>query len=117
MASNLNKLQLKDEPVLRTNHFNIFTFLGDFGIWVFIVVMALIEFLPVSWLFSNSLRDPKVAYVLPPSFWPTDFQWVNYLNVINSPQIKFLLFPSLASLWTTASWNREIFLSPCRVVR
>jgi multiple sugar transport system permease protein len=54
--------------------------------------MAIIEFAPVSWLFANSLRDPSQAYVLPPSFWPTSFQWQNYLTVINSPQIRFLLF-------------------------
>ncbi len=33
-----------------------------------------------------------MAYNLPPSFWPTDFQWGNYLSVINSPEIKFFLF-------------------------
>lgn len=54
--------------------------------------MAIIEFAPISWLFANSLRDPKVAYNLPPSFWPTDFQWINYWKVINSPNIPFMNF-------------------------
>ena len=65
---------------------------GEGFIWLFLIVMAVIEFAPISWLFSNSLRDPRVAYNLPPSFWPTDFQWINYINVINSPNIKFMLF-------------------------
>jgi multiple sugar transport system permease protein len=93
VTPNLNKLQLKDDQKLEQfKRKSPFVLVGDIIVWVLIVAMALIEFLPVSWLFSNSLRDVKVAYDLPPSFWPTDFQWVNYLNVINSPQIKFFLF-------------------------
>lgn len=61
-------------------------------LWIPLILMALIEFLPISWLFSNSLRPPTEAYKLPPSFFPTDFQWINYITVINSPNIKFMLF-------------------------
>ena len=90
---NFKPLQLKDDPKeTLIKRKSVFAYLGDGIIWILLVVMALIEFLPVSWLFSNSLRDPKVAYNLPPSFWPTDFQWINYYNVINSTQIKFFLF-------------------------
>ncbi|MBE0699548.1 MAG: carbohydrate ABC transporter permease [Anaerolineaceae bacterium] len=68
------------------------SYIGSIVAWVLLITMGIIEFAPISWLFSNSLRDPKVAYQLPPSFWPTDFQWINYWNVINSPNIKFMLF-------------------------
>jgi multiple sugar transport system permease protein len=90
---NLGKLKLQDDKKdegfkKRTPLF----YTGEVLTWTLLIVMALIEFMPISWLFANSLRDPKVAYNLPPSFWPTDFQWVNYLNVINSPNIKFMLF-------------------------
>ena len=71
---------------------SLFSYLGDGIVWILLIVMALIEFLPISWLFSNSLRDPRVAYNLPPSFFPTDFQWQNYWNVIKSPDINFMLF-------------------------
>lgn len=67
-------------------------FLGEGLLWLLMIVMALIEFLPISWLFANSLRDPAVAYNLPPSFFPTEWNWQNYITVISSPQIKFLLF-------------------------
>ncbi|MDD5369802.1 MAG: carbohydrate ABC transporter permease [Anaerolineaceae bacterium] len=76
----------------KLKHRSAWNYLGDGLLWIPLVIMALIEFLPISWLFANSLRVPAGAYNLPPSFWPTDFQWVNYLNVINSPNIKFLLF-------------------------
>ena len=93
MTINLNKLQLKEEknekPLKKTSPWLL---VGDIVAWTFIITMALIEFLPVSWLISNSLRQTKFAYNLPPSFWPTDFEWINYYNVIYSSQIKFLLF-------------------------
>jgi multiple sugar transport system permease protein len=68
------------------------SYVVDVLLWVLLIVMALVEFMPISWLFANSLRDPRVAFNLPPSFWPTDFQLKNYVNVINSPNIRFLLF-------------------------
>lgn len=67
-------------------------FLTDGVLWILLIGMALIEFMPISWLFANSLRDPTTAYNLPPSFWPTEFQWQNYVEVLNSPAIKFLQF-------------------------
>jgi multiple sugar transport system permease protein len=68
------------------------SYVGNVILWGLLVFMAIVEFAPISWLFANSLRDPKVAYNLPPSFWPTDFQWINYWNVVNSPSINFMLF-------------------------
>jgi multiple sugar transport system permease protein len=83
------------------------SYIGSIVAWILLVTMAIIEFAPISWLFANSLRDPKVAFKLPPSFWPTDFQWINYWNVINSPNIKFMLFfvnsVKIAAIVTTAT--------------
>jgi multiple sugar transport system permease protein len=67
-------------------------YLGELLIWVFLIGMAIIEFAPISWIFSTSLRNPSESFNLPPSFWPTDFHWENYLAVVQSPQINFLLF-------------------------
>lgn len=61
-------------------------------VWGFLIIMAVIEFAPISWTFSTSLRDPAHAFDLPPSFLPTDFVWQNYVAVINSPNIDFLRF-------------------------
>ena len=66
--------------------------IGEAVIWLFLIVMAVIEFAPVSWIFATSLRDPAHSFDLPPDFLPTAFVWQNYLAVIKSPQIKFLLF-------------------------
>lgn len=81
-------------------------YLGEISIWLFLIIMAILEFAPISWIFSTSLRNPSDSYKLPPDFWPTAFHWQNYLAVINSPQINFLLFfwnsLKIASLVTIA---------------
>lgn len=84
----------------------IWFYLGEISIWLFLIVMAILEFAPISWIFATSLRNPSDSYKLPPDFWPTAFHWQNYLAVINSPQINFLLFfwnsLKIASLVTIA---------------
>jgi multiple sugar transport system permease protein len=67
-------------------------YLGEGVIWFLLVGMALIEIAPILWMFSTSLRDPADSFNLPPDFLPTAFHWENYLAVINSPNISFLLF-------------------------
>lgn len=65
---------------------------GEVVIWILLVTMAIIEFGPISWIFSTSLRNPADSFNLPPDFLPTAFHWENYLAVINSEQISFLRF-------------------------
>jgi multiple sugar transport system permease protein len=89
---NLSKLELKDQNVKRLKGRSPGLFVGEIFIWLFMIIMAIIEFAPISWLFANSLRSPTQAFVLPPSFWPTSFEWQNYKLVVQSPNIKFLLF-------------------------
>jgi len=91
-AINLRQLDLGDKKKDEFKKRTPLSYAGNILLWVLLIVMAIIEFAPISWLFANSLRDPKVAYNLPPSFWPTSFEWINYWNVINSPNIRFMLF-------------------------
>jgi multiple sugar transport system permease protein len=67
-------------------------YLGEIMIWTFLIVMALIEFAPISWIFATSLRNPSDSFNLPPDFWPTAFHWENYVAVVTSPKINFLGF-------------------------
>jgi multiple sugar transport system permease protein len=67
-------------------------YLGELLIWTFLVVMAIIEFAPISWIFATSLRSPAESFNLPPDFWPTAFNWQNYVAVVASPKINFLGF-------------------------
>jgi len=54
--------------------------------------MALIELMPIMWVFSTSLRLPSASYELPPDFFPTEFRWQNYAEVFESPLINFPLY-------------------------
>jgi multiple sugar transport system permease protein len=75
----------------RVRH-SVWFYLAEVVIWVFLIVMAIVEFAPISWIFATSLRNPAESYNLPPSFWPTAFNWQNYVAVVNSPKINFLGF-------------------------
>ena len=64
----------------------------DAIIWILLIIGALIVIAPIMWMFSTSLRDPARSFDLPPDFWPTAFNWRNYVEVVNSPDISFLRF-------------------------
>ena len=79
-------------PVRKRAGHSLWSYLRESVLWVLLVGIALLEVAPLSWMFSTSLRDPKNSFDLPPDFWPTAFHWQNYLTVITSPDIQFLLF-------------------------
>src|SRR5262245_6990821 len=76
----------------RLRHHSPWFYLGEGILWALLIAMALFEIAPLLWMFSTSLRNPDHSFDLPPDFLPTAFHWENYLAVINSPDIKFLLF-------------------------
>ena len=96
----------KSIPSKEKHRRSSWSYLGEGLIWIFLIAMAIIEFAPISWIFSTSLRDPSDSFRLPPDFWPTAFVWQNYLAVVTSPQIEFLGFfwnsLKIASLVTLA---------------
>lgn len=65
---------------------------GEAIIWVLLIIIAVLEFAPISWIFATSLRNPSDSFKLPPDFWPTAWHWENYLAVITSEKINFVLF-------------------------
>lgn len=65
----------------------------DIVIWMLLIAVALAMLLPILWMFATSLRPPAQSFSLPPSFFPTQWRWENYWNVITSDRIKYpLLF-------------------------
>lgn len=77
----------------RTPEGRSFWFLiGSILLWILLITVAVIEVAPIGWMFSTSLRNPQHSFDLPPDFLPTAFHWQNYLDVVASPEIKFLLF-------------------------
>lgn len=82
----------KPVTIRRTYRKSAWLRLGEALLWLLLIGIAIIEIAPISWMFSTSLRDPKNSFDLPPDFWPTALHWQNYLAVINSPDIEFMLF-------------------------
>ncbi len=46
--------------------FALWFYLGEIVVWTFLIVMAIIEFAPISWIFATSLRNPADSFNLPP---------------------------------------------------
>jgi multiple sugar transport system permease protein len=78
---------LQNNPVGRIRYY-----IGEGILWSLLILVALFEFAPISWMFATSLRPAAESFNLPPDFLPTAFHWENYLGVIQSPQINFLRF-------------------------
>jgi multiple sugar transport system permease protein len=91
MSTTLSKMGTAPQATGRTR-WPVLAWLGEGVLWVLLIGMAIIEFAPISWIFSTSLRNPPESYNLPPSFWPTSFHWQNYVEVSRSDQINFWRF-------------------------
>lgn len=44
------------------------------------IVLALLFVLPLVWMFSTSLKETTETLTVPPTFWPSVPQWVNYAD-------------------------------------
>ena len=49
-----------------------------------LLCLAAAMLLPFFWVFATSLRLPKDSFSLPPSFFPTQWNWENYSHVFTS---------------------------------
>ncbi|HRA64929.1 MAG TPA: carbohydrate ABC transporter permease [Caldilinea sp.] len=58
-------------------------------IWILLLIVAVGMLMPILWMFATSLRPPAQSFSLPPSFFPTQWRWENYWNVITSERIGY----------------------------
>lgn len=59
---------------------------------LFLIGLCVLMLLPFCWVISTSLRLPGESFKLPPSFFPTDFYYQNYLDVFQKfPFARFML--------------------------
>lgn len=54
---------------------------GQAALILIFTALSIAFLLPFCWTFATSLRLPKDSFKLPPSFFPTDFVWQNYMEV------------------------------------
>lgn len=62
---------------------------------IFLVLLCVLMLLPFAWIFSTSLRKPMDSFKLPPSFFPTSFNFDNYLEVFRTFPFAKCIFNSL----------------------
>lgn len=60
-----------------------------------VMVILLFMILPFLWIVSTSLRLPKDSFKLPPAFFPTAFNYQNYINVFKLVPLGKYLFNSI----------------------
>jgi multiple sugar transport system permease protein len=44
------------------------------------IVLAVLFLLPLVWMLSTSLKETAETLTVPPTFWPSDPQWANYVD-------------------------------------
>lgn len=61
----------------------------------FLILLCVTMLLPFCWVISTSLRLPGESFKLPPSFFPTDFNLDNYLDVFTKFPFARFMFNSI----------------------
>lgn len=58
--------------------------------YVIMVMITVLMLMPIGWMLGTSMRQSKESFVLPPSFWPTQFNLDNFKQVFHAiPILKF----------------------------
>lgn len=58
--------------------------------YAIMVMIAVLMLMPIGWMLGTSMRQSKESFVLPPSFWPTQFNLDNFKQVFHAiPILKF----------------------------
>lgn len=63
--------------------------------YVLMAAIGIIMLMPIGWMLGTSMRQSKDSFVLPPSFFPTQFNSVNFKQVFKSIPIMRFAFNSL----------------------
>lgn len=58
--------------------------------YAIMVMITVLMLMPIGWMLGTSMRQSKESFVLPPSFWPTQFNLDNFKQVFHAiPILKF----------------------------
>ena len=58
--------------------------------YAIMVMIPVLMLMPIGWMLGTSMRQSKESFVLPPSFWPTQFNLDNFKQVFHAiPILKF----------------------------
>ena len=68
----------------------ILKFLGQFGIYLFLIVMAAIVLFPFYWMIISSLKSLAEYRLSPPTFWPMQVLITNYADAFTTASLGVL---------------------------
>lgn len=58
--------------------------------YAIMVMITVLMLMPIGWMLGTSMRQSKESFVLPPSFWPTQFNLDNFKQVFHAiPILRF----------------------------
>lgn len=64
---------------------------GTWITWALYAVISLVVLFPLSWVLLGSFKNPSEIFAYPTTFWPRDFTWTNYGDVIQRTELPVYL--------------------------
>ena len=78
--------------------------------YAIMVMITVLMLMPIGWMLGTSMRQSKESFVLPPSFWPTQFNLDNFKQVFHAIPILKFAWNSLFITFLAAAFM-ELFTS------
>ncbi|QIN83288.1 ABC transporter permease subunit [Rubrobacter tropicus] len=72
--------------------------IANVAYYALMIVLAVVFLLPLIWMFVSSLKPESEVLVIPPSFFPTEIRWQNYVDVFGIIPVFFYNSAKLAFL-------------------
>lgn len=73
--------------------------------YAIMVMITVLMLMPIGWMLGTSMRQSKESFVLPPSFWPTQFNLDNFKQVFHAiPILKFAWNSLFITFLAAALW-------------
>jgi multiple sugar transport system permease protein len=79
-------------------------FLGVSGTYVLLGVMTLVTVFPFLWMVGTALKTQQEVFAYPPTLWPVEAQWQNFVRVFETvPFLRFYVNSVVVTTLITAA--------------
>ena len=87
---------MKEKDMRRTSALGRTTqMISMIGVYLFLFIMALIVLFPFYWMIISSLKSLTEYKLNPPTFWPQQIIWQNYINAFNTASLGQLFMNTM----------------------
>ncbi|QBD82963.1 carbohydrate ABC transporter permease [Ktedonosporobacter rubrisoli] len=71
-------------PALKAEHtMPLSRWIEQIGVRIFLIVICILFLIPVFWMLVTALKTNQELTLFPPSFWPFDVRWDNFVKAYN----------------------------------